>query len=131
MPVFGVGEEGGLHYYAMQYIQRLGLDEVLDELRRLRREKGPPGPRPPAEELRASRGDVSAEGVARSLLSGVFERPHGVTRDEAPGDGTSLRTFTGPGRPPRGFPESLGPNRELTKLPHLAVIGLGALRVSE
>ena len=35
-PVYGVGEENGLHYYAMQYIQGLGLDEVLAELRRLR-----------------------------------------------------------------------------------------------
>src|SRR5262249_49363660 len=37
VPVFGIGEEGGLHYYVMQYIQGLGLDEVLNELRRLRR----------------------------------------------------------------------------------------------
>ena len=29
VPVFGVGEEGGLHYYVMQYIQGQGLDEVL------------------------------------------------------------------------------------------------------
>ena len=41
VPVFGVGEEGGLHYYVMQYIQGLGLDAVLDELRRLRPETRP------------------------------------------------------------------------------------------
>jgi hypothetical protein len=46
------------------------------------------------------------------------------------GDGTSMRTFTGPGKRPPGFPEFLGPNRELTALPEVAVIGLGALRVS-
>ena len=40
VPVFGVGEEGGLHYYAMQSIQGLGLDEVLNELRRLSRTPG-------------------------------------------------------------------------------------------
>src|SRR5438094_1406863 len=41
VPVYGVGEENGLHYYVMQFIQGLGLDEVLTELRR--RHKPPPG----------------------------------------------------------------------------------------
>jgi serine/threonine protein kinase/WD40 repeat protein len=36
VPVFGVGEHGGLHYYAMQYIHGQGLDEVLQEVKRLR-----------------------------------------------------------------------------------------------
>ena len=39
MPVFGVGEQEGVHYYAMQFIQGQGLDEVFDELRRLRAAK--------------------------------------------------------------------------------------------
>ena len=34
MPVYGVGEENGLHYYVMQFIQGLGIDQVLAELRR-------------------------------------------------------------------------------------------------
>src|SRR5262249_12687979 len=38
VPVFGVGEEGGTHYYVMQYIEGRPLDEVLAELRRLRDE---------------------------------------------------------------------------------------------
>src|SRR5207244_1953446 len=29
VPVFGVGEQDGLPYYVMQFIQGLGLDEVL------------------------------------------------------------------------------------------------------
>ena len=29
VPVFGVGEQDGMHYYAMQFIQGQGLDEVL------------------------------------------------------------------------------------------------------
>jgi eukaryotic-like serine/threonine-protein kinase len=29
VPVFGVGEEGGLHYYVMQFIHGQGLDAVL------------------------------------------------------------------------------------------------------
>src|SRR5262252_3315816 len=40
VPVFGVGEQDGLHYYVMQFIQGLGLDVVLDELRRLRHKHG-------------------------------------------------------------------------------------------
>ena len=36
VPVFGVGEDQGTHYYAMQFIAGQGLDVVLEELRRLR-----------------------------------------------------------------------------------------------
>ena len=54
VPVFEIGEDGGVHYYAMQYIQGQSLDEVLDELRRLRREKRPPDPGPRAEEAKES-----------------------------------------------------------------------------
>jgi WD40 repeat protein/serine/threonine protein kinase/lipoprotein NlpI len=43
VPVYGVGEQGGLHYYVMQFIQGLGLDQVLEELRRLRRGLAPAG----------------------------------------------------------------------------------------
>jgi serine/threonine protein kinase len=41
VPVFGVGEENGTHYYVMQYIDGQPLDEVLVELRRLRDEAAP------------------------------------------------------------------------------------------
>jgi WD40 repeat protein/serine/threonine protein kinase/tetratricopeptide (TPR) repeat protein len=36
VPVFGVGECDGVHYYAMQFIQGQGLDVVIDALRALR-----------------------------------------------------------------------------------------------
>ncbi len=36
VPVFGVGEQEGVHYYVMQFIQGLGLDQVLLEVKRLR-----------------------------------------------------------------------------------------------
>ncbi|WZP00283.1 protein kinase [Isosphaeraceae bacterium EP7] len=36
VPVFGVGDQDGLHYYAMQFIGGQGLDKVLDEVKRLR-----------------------------------------------------------------------------------------------
>src|SRR5262249_21185253 len=40
VPVFGVGDHGGVHFYAMQFIQGEGLDEVLHDLRRLRNRPG-------------------------------------------------------------------------------------------
>src|SRR5437762_4196822 len=46
VPVFGVGEQDGLHYYVMQFIEGLGVDVVLDELRRLRQ---PPGKQAPTQ----------------------------------------------------------------------------------
>ena len=46
--VFGVGEQDGLHYYVMQFIQGLGLDEVLAELKRLRPSRRAPAWRPAA-----------------------------------------------------------------------------------
>jgi WD40 repeat protein/serine/threonine protein kinase len=73
VPVFGVGEQDGLHYYVMQFIQGLGLDVVLDELRRLRL---------PRENHPLTRGDAvgrqtdrSAVDVARALLTGAFRQP--------------------------------------------------------
>src|SRR5262245_50482233 len=77
VPVFGVGEHGGLHYYVMQFIQGLGLDLVLDELRRLRQPRGKPAPtqvEAPGCPTHGTRG-VSAVDVARGLLSGEFRQP--------------------------------------------------------
>jgi WD40 repeat protein len=67
VPVHGVGEQAGLHYYVMQFIHGLGLDEVLQELKHLRhsRQAPPPGPAVPP-------GEPSAAAVAESLLSGHF-----------------------------------------------------------
>jgi serine/threonine protein kinase len=59
VPVFGVGEHDGTHYYAMQFIRGEGLDRVLDDLRRLRAAPAMP----------------SEESVAHSLLTGRFAAP--------------------------------------------------------
>jgi serine/threonine protein kinase len=66
VPVFGVGEQGGVHYYAMQFIQGQGLDQVIREVRRLR---VPPGVGEPSA---GERTDRSAS-LARSLVSGRYE----------------------------------------------------------
>jgi WD40 repeat protein len=74
VPVYGVGEHEGTPYYAMQFIQGLGLDQVIDELCRLKPGKGstdsPTGP--PAKGPRTAHLALSAEEVARSLLSGEY-----------------------------------------------------------
>ena len=41
VPVFGVGECEGVHYYAMQFIRGQGLESVIDALRGLRNGPGP------------------------------------------------------------------------------------------
>jgi serine/threonine protein kinase/formylglycine-generating enzyme required for sulfatase activity len=77
VPVFGVGEQDGLHYYVMQFIQGLGLDLVLDELRRLRQPRGRPAPPQgdvPSRPMNRSQ-DASAVHVARALLTGKFHQP--------------------------------------------------------
>jgi serine/threonine protein kinase/WD40 repeat protein len=63
VPVFGVGECDGVHYYAMQYIRGQNLDAVLEEVRRLRGQPADPGcPTQPRSEL--------STGIARGLIQG-------------------------------------------------------------
>ncbi len=103
VPVFGVGEQDGMPYYVMQFIQGLGLDEVLEELKKLQpgntngggcaegelggvmnagqvsqtavESNGGPGNR--------RRGELSAAEIAHSLFVGEFE----PTRDAQHGEG--------------------------------------------
>jgi serine/threonine protein kinase len=77
VPVFGVGEQDGLHYYVMQFIQGQSLDAVLEELRRLRRSRpATDGALPAVEGDRSHPGpsahEVTAAAMARSLLTGRF-----------------------------------------------------------
>jgi eukaryotic-like serine/threonine-protein kinase len=62
VPVFGVGDSGGVHFYAMQFIQGQGLDEVLKELKRLRSQKGTTPPEPSERDADRS--------IAQQLLEG-------------------------------------------------------------
>jgi WD40 repeat protein/serine/threonine protein kinase/tetratricopeptide (TPR) repeat protein len=69
VPVFGVGEHEGTHYYVMQFIPGLSLDEVLVELKRLGRPNRDASPT--ADGSRPAPGkDVSAAQIAQSLLTG-------------------------------------------------------------
>ncbi len=81
VPVFGAGEEGGIHYYAMQFIQGQALDKVLFEMRRLR------GHEEPRE------GTDPALSHAASLLAGL-ETTIAAT---APPEATALPEAAGAG----------------------------------
>jgi hypothetical protein len=75
VPVYGVGAQDGLHYYVMQFIQGLALDEVLVELKKLRHLKETPATTADEDSLskRSARvSDISAVEVAQALLTGEF-----------------------------------------------------------
>jgi serine/threonine protein kinase/Tfp pilus assembly protein PilF len=86
VPVFGVGEEGQTHYYVMQHIEGRPLDDVLDELRRLRAQSalGIVASREDLDDANdshaeavssASIGPPSSLHLARSLWGGRFRDP--------------------------------------------------------
>ena len=64
VPVFGVGEHAGIHYYAMKFIEGRGLDEVLVELRGLH------GPKSSIDE----NGDGPEPDELTTRLAGTFRR---------------------------------------------------------
>jgi serine/threonine protein kinase/WD40 repeat protein len=70
VPVFEVGQAGGLCFYAMQFIQGQGLDQVLQDLKRLRADSaGRPGGTPLQPPVAPG---TQADRLAQSLLSGRF-----------------------------------------------------------
>ena len=87
VPVFGVGRQDGHHYFVMQFIAGLGLDVVLDDLRRLRKAKSEASPavEPAPAASRVAR--LTGVDVARSLITGRFDA------DRPPGDGSMTEPF--------------------------------------
>jgi serine/threonine protein kinase len=147
VPVFGVGEAEGVHYYAMQFIQGQGLDAVIEELARRRK-----GVRPPAFHSAASETGIrpSVAVLAQSLTEGrlsataasVSAAPGDPARASVPGK-TAARpgsaTVTDPGGAPeptdstaaRSSPTVAGASSELSSSHSVArfyraVAGLGA-----
>src|SRR5262249_14763648 len=66
VPVYGVGEHEGTPYYVMQFIQGLGLDEVILELSRM--QSGGTAAAAPTSTRRSQ----SARLAAQSLMTGQF-----------------------------------------------------------
>jgi serine/threonine protein kinase/formylglycine-generating enzyme required for sulfatase activity/tetratricopeptide (TPR) repeat protein len=84
VPVFGVGEHDELPYFVMQFIQGLGLDDVLDELKRMQGNDGAAASAAlPDRRIGAARPEGTAADVARSLLSGKFHSAD-ATVDSSP-----------------------------------------------
>jgi serine/threonine protein kinase len=77
VPVFGVGEADGVHFYAMQFIQGQSLASVMAEVKRLRPRAGAVPPTVTAT------GGLATQ-VADRLLSGRFERPTVTAAGPAP-----------------------------------------------
>jgi serine/threonine protein kinase/WD40 repeat protein len=91
VPVFGVGECGGVHYYAMQFIQGLGLDCVLQELRQLRHVQDHPSS---ATEMPTHL--ALGRSVAQGLLTGQFAAADGeAANPEATAPGGSPLVVAG------------------------------------
>ncbi len=72
VPVFGVGRQDGHHYFVMQFIAGLGLDVVLDDLRRMRRAKSEAGSAAQSAPATSGLASLTAADVARSLMTGQF-----------------------------------------------------------
>src|SRR5262245_62250262 len=76
VPVFEVGRDGEVAYYAMQFIQGQGLDDVIDELARLsgleRMPGAAEGPGPIVAAAATGMGAPALGRVAESILRGRF-----------------------------------------------------------
>lgn len=78
VPIFGVGEHDGVHYYVMQIIPGQPLDEVIEELRRMRNEDSATKATASGCQAQPSPGSAdhvltaSAASVAHSLVVGQF-----------------------------------------------------------
>jgi WD40 repeat protein/serine/threonine protein kinase len=71
VPVFEVGQDGETCYYAMQLILGQGLDQVIDELCRLRADSAPGRGPLPGETHRAQPSPEDREGSARELVESL------------------------------------------------------------
>lgn len=73
VPVFGFGEQNGVHYYAMQFIRGQGLDTIVDELRRIGERTRPPQENAPSFEIPNKSSDsLSTQSLATDLLTDQF-----------------------------------------------------------
>jgi eukaryotic-like serine/threonine-protein kinase len=68
VPVFGVGRHEDTHFYVMQFIQGLGIDCVIRELRHLRKSRA----KQPAPQDEAPAGGAAGQ-LAQSLITGIFQ----------------------------------------------------------
>lgn len=76
VPVYSVGCERGVHYYAMQYIEGHTLTDVINDLRRQReRASLPPGPSNDGYEAEMTIAPGSVSQLAEALVAGCLPTP--------------------------------------------------------
>jgi serine/threonine-protein kinase len=133
VPVFGVGADEGLHYYVMQFIQGLGLDDVIAEVKRLR--FLPPAAVEEATPPQESGHGPTAAGLARSLITEQFALAPPPLDDPsvatAPlGDGPDRPALSTPDATPDGSSRVvLGPSCLSSEAGHHARYGRGVARI--
>ena len=97
VPVYEVGRDGEVAYYAMQFIEGQGLDKVIDELARLRDPGRKPGVAqglgPTAAAASPGAGEPALGRIAESLLNGRF-----ATEGAVPSSGILPADRDRPGR---------------------------------
>ena len=108
VPVYGVGEENGSCYYAMQFIQGQPLDVVIEEIKRLR------GLDTGAEQAN-QQGRAAAVSVAQSLITGRF-----AEAEPAVAPGPTVAT------PPASNRSDLGDQPEARYYRRVALLGVQA-----
>jgi serine/threonine protein kinase len=95
VPVFGVGQHDGTHFYVMQFIDGQGLDVILEELRQLRTARSPHAAG--QETLHQTPRGREAADLARSLATGRFaaerdgDRSAGLGGAPTPSDASPRR----------------------------------------
>jgi eukaryotic-like serine/threonine-protein kinase len=114
VPVFGVGEDGGVHYYAMQFIPGQGLDVVLGEVLQLRQPPAAAGP---------ATGPNPASAVAAGLVGGQFASPPTTLLGDPP---TPSGSVAGAARTAGGVTTALTGRPALPYFRSVARIGLQA-----
>ncbi len=133
VPVYGVGEHEGVHYYAMQFIHGHGMDAIVDDLRRLRgladenAATRSEGRTPPAAS--APSGSMT---LARSLVAGAFEPARSDRHSRAPaasgaGPPSIDQTVADAELPP---PEQTGHVPPLSAHPQTAAAGSASIDTS-
>jgi YD repeat-containing protein len=104
VPVFGVGESAGVHYFAMQFIVGQGLDVIVRELKQLRGENGltPPDPSGPSADPSMAQGLLSGRWPSTSTPPDTqtwtpdSAAPASDTRVPTPAIPDSMPETTGP-----------------------------------
>ncbi len=92
VPVFEMGEHEGIFFYAMQFIRGQTLDQVLDEVRRLRGMNVPGNP--PSSEVRLGNSLLTGEFLAMAGMATPSQPQEDSGRDAtpipSPGNSTSV-----------------------------------------